>query len=148
MFLFGFVYLFPLQARYENTVKNTLRNAWLLSVAALPWTVLSLLVPAVIVYVSFIMNPAAADLFVYLWGVCGFGLIAYLQSFFIRMAFNKLSPEAARRKSLQAEGAVFTDEEHRENDLMVQESAYSDPTWNRREDIVGPDKSKQGRRRR
>lgn len=148
VFLFGFVYLFPLQARYENTVKNTLRNAWLLSVAALPWTVLSLLVPAVIVYVSFIMNPGAADLFLYLWGVCGFGLIAYLQSFFIRMAFNKLSPEAARRKTLQAEGAVFTDEEHRENDLMVQESAYSDPNWNRREDIVGPDKPKQGRRRR
>ena len=123
VFLFGFVYIFPLQARYENTVLNTLRNAWLLSVAALPWTVLSLLLIVAAVYISFIMNPAVIYLFVYLWAACGFGLIAYLQSFFHRQAFRKLSPEAAQRKTLRADGAVFTDEEHRENDLMVQESA-------------------------
>ena len=148
LFLFGFVYIFPLQARFENTVWNTLRNAWLLSIAALPWTVLSLLLVVAAVYISFIMNPAVIDLFVYLWAACGFGLIAYLQSFFHRQAFRKLSPEAAQRKTLRADGAVFTDEEHRENDLMVQESAYSDPNWNRREDIVGPDKPKKIRRRR
>lgn len=148
VFLCGFVYIFPLQARYENTVKNILRNAWLLSIAALPWTLLCLGLVAAAVYISFIMNPAAFDLFLYIWAVCGFALIAYLQCFFIRQAFNKLSPEAARRKTLQAEGAVFTDEEHREEDLMVQESSYSDPNWNRREDIVGPDKPKNARRRR
>lgn len=148
VFLCGFLYIFPLQARYENTVKNTLRNAWLLSVAALPWTVLSLLLVVATVYICFVMNPATVNLFVYLWGVCGFGLIAYLQSFLIRQAFKKLSPESSQRKTLRAEGAVFTDEEHREHDLMVQESAYSNPDWNRREDIVGPDKPKQKRRRR
>ena len=148
LFLFGFVYIFPLQARFENSVLNTLRNAWLLSVAALPWTVLSLLLVAAAVYISFIMNPATFDLFVYLWAVCGFGLIAYLQSFFHRQAFKKLSPEASQRKTLRADGAVFTDEEHGENDLMVQESSYSNPNWNRREDIVGPDKPKKNRRRR
>lgn len=148
LFLFGFVYIFPLQARFENSVWNTLRNAWLLSVAALPWTVLSLLLVAAAVYISFIMNPAVIDLFVYLWAVCGFGLAAYLQSFFHRQAFRKLSPEAAQRKTQRADGAVFTDEEHRENDLMVQESAYSNPNWNRREDIVGTDKPKKIRRRR
>ena len=148
LFLFGFVYVFPLQARFENTVKNTLRNAWLLSVAALPWTVLSLLLVVAAVYISFIMNPATFDLFLYLWAVCGFGLIAYLQSFFHRQAFKKLSPEAARRKTLRADDAVFTDEEHRDHDLMVQESAYSDPNWNRREDIVGPDRPQKNRKSR
>ena len=148
VFLFGFMYIFPLQARYVNTVKNTLRNAWLLSVAALPWTVLSLLLVVAAVYICFIMNPATVNLFVYLWGVCGFGLIAYLQSFFIRKAFQKLSPESAQRKSLRSEDAVFTDEEHRADDLMVQESAYSAPDWNRREDIVGPANPKKNRRRR
>jgi len=148
VFLCGFVYIFPLQARYVNTVKNTLRNAWLLSIAALPWTVLCLLLVAAAVYISFIMNPATVDLFLYLWGACGFALIAYLQCFFIRQAFKKLSPESAQRKTLRSEGAVFTDEEHREHDLMVQESAYSNPNWNRREDIVGPDKPKNARRRR
>lgn len=147
IFLFGFLYIFPLQARYENSVKNTLRNAWLLSVAALPWTVLSLLLVAAAVYISFIMNPAAADTFTYLWAACGFALIAYLQSFFIRRAFLKFGPESLSGQSIQAEGAVFTDEEHRSDDIMIQESAYSDPDWNRREDIVGPDKPQKKRKK-
>ena len=114
VFLFGFLYVFPLQARYVNTVRNTLRNAWLLSVAALPWTVLNILLVAAAVYISFFMNPGAVDLFVYLWGACGFALIAYLQSFLFRRAFQKLDPAVMQRKSLRAEGSVFTDEEHRD----------------------------------
>ena len=148
LFLFGFIYLFPLQARYENTIRNTLRNAWLLSVAALPWTLLCLVLVAAAVYVSFIMNPGAISIFTYLWAVCGFGLIAYLQSFFIRMAFRKLSPETLSRKTQRSNGAVFTDEEHRDQDLMAQESSYSNPNWNRREDIVGPEQPQPKRRRR
>ena len=146
VFLFGFLYIFPLQARYENSVKNTLRNAWLLSVAALPWTVLCLLLIAAAVYISFIMNPRTVDIFTYLWAVCGFGLIAYLECFFFRQAFRKLSPEKLKGETRQAEGAIFTDEEHREHDLMIQESNYSDPNWNRRDDITG-EKSGQPRRR-
>ena len=54
-----------------------------------------------------------------------------------------------KRKTLRAEGSVFTDEEHRDGDFLIQESSYSDPNWNRREDIVGPDRpQKQNRRRR
>ena len=150
VFLFGFVYIFPLQARYENSVLNTLRNAWLLSVAALPWTVLCILLVAAAFYISFVMNPRAVNLFTYLWAVCGFGVIAYLQSFFFRKAFAKISPETMKLKaSVQAEGSVFTDEEHRADDLMVQESSYSNPNWNRRDDIVGPEKPqrKGGKRR-
>ena len=148
VFLFGFLYVFPLQARYVNTVRNTLRNAWLLSVAALPWTVLNILLVAAAVYISFFMNPGAVDLFVYLWGACGFALIAYLQSFLFRRAFQKLDPAVMQRKSLRAEGSVFTDEEHRDGDTMIQESAYSNPNWNRREDIVGPDRPQKKSRRR
>ena len=47
-----------------------------------------------------------------------------------------------------AEGAIFTDEEHQEQDLMVQESSFSDPNWNRREDILGEDKPKPRQKRR
>ena len=149
IFLFGFLYLFPLQARYENTVKNTIRNAWLLSVGALPWTVLSIVVIIAAVYISFFMNPAAVDVFTYLWAVCGFGLIAYLDSFFFRKAFQKISPEVMKVKTRKpAEGAIFTDEEHQEQDLMVQESSFSDPNWNRREDILGEDKPKPRQKRR
>ncbi len=146
LFLFGFLYVFPLQARFVNSVRSTLRNAWLLSVGALPWTLAALALLIAVLYVSFIMNPAAVEVFAYLWAVCGFGLVAYLQSFFFRQAFRKLSPELVKKKKThQAEGAIFTDEEHREQDLMVQESSFSDPNWNRREDLF-PDPPKQNRK--
>ena len=141
LFFFGFLYLFPLQARYENSIRNTLRNARLMSVAALPWTLLNLVLLAAAVYISFIMNPGAINTFAYLWAVCGFGLIAYLQSFLFLRAFRKLSPEQLSRKTQASEGAIFTDEEHRANDMMEpQESSYSNPDWNRREDLFPPEK--------
>ena len=149
LFLFGFLYVFPLQARYENSVRNTLRNAWLLSVAALPWTVAAVLLLIAAVYISFIMNPNAVSVFAYLWAVCGFALIAYLESFLFRQAFRKLSSETAKKKSKASEGAIFTDEEHREDgeDLMVQESSFSDPDWNRRDDLFPEEQKKKNRHR-
>lgn len=149
LFLCGFLYVFPLQARYENSLRNTLRNAWLLSIAALPWTVAALLLLIAAVYISFIMNPNAAGVFAYLWAVCGFALIAYLESFFFRRAFRKLSPEKSKAKTRTADGAIFTDEEHREanEDLMVQESSFSDPNWNRRDDLFPEEKKSKVKRK-
>lgn len=142
LFFFGFLYIFPLQARFENKTWNTLRNAWLMSVAALPWTLLNLLLLVAAVYISFIMNPSAVEAFAYLWAVCGFALIAYLQSFLFRRAFRKISPAKLSQKGKAAEGAIFTDEEHLAQDLMApQEFSFSNPDWNRREDLFPEEKS-------
>lgn len=49
------VYIFPLQARFENTVKNTLKNAAILAFVNLPRTILMMIcyaLPLVIVYFS------------------------------------------------------------------------------------------------
>ncbi|MBR1455715.1 MAG: DUF624 domain-containing protein [Oscillospiraceae bacterium] len=147
VFLFGFLYIFPLQARFQNRVRDTLRNAWLLSVAALPWTLLSLLVIAAAVYLSFFMDPNAVAMAEYLWAVCGFALVAYLDSFFFRKAFQKIAPPQAEQETAVAEGALFTDEAHRKDDLMVQESSYSDPNWNRREEPKTVEHAKRRKRR-
>ena len=90
LFLAGYQYIFPLQARYEMSTRNLLKNAWLLSLAALPWTLCSLGVTAGAVYLSFFMNPAAVNTFVFLWAVGIVGIIAYLNSFFFLRAFRKL----------------------------------------------------------
>jgi uncharacterized membrane protein YesL len=148
VFLVGFIYIFPLQARYRNEVRYTLRNAWLLSVAALPWTLLALAIDILFVYVTVFMKPDAFQMAIYIWAVCGFGILAYLNSFIFKRAFRKLSPEQLKPKSTVSEGAVFTDEEHMEEDLMVQESSYSDPNWNRRDDLFPPEKKESKRKRR
>lgn len=131
VFLFGYQYLFPMQARYRNTVKNTIKNAWLLSIAALPWTILSIALVVGAVYLSFFMNPNAANVFIFLWGMVGFGLIAYLNSFFFQKAFKLIDPEVMEVKHTVPKEAVFTDEEHRTTEVFYQESTFSNPDWNR-----------------
>ena len=113
IFLFGFQYLFPLQARYRNSIKNTLKNAWLLSIAALPWTVLSILLVAGAIYLSFFMNPDGVSLAVFLWGTLGFGIVAYLNSIFFGKAFRMIDPEKLEAAHEAPSEALFIDEEHR-----------------------------------
>ena len=105
LFLAGFQYVFPVQARSSrretekpesgekpdrDTVRHILKTAWLLSALALPWTLCAFAVPAAALYVSFFMNPAALNTFVFLWAFAGFAVVAYLQSFFFRQAFRLL----------------------------------------------------------
>lgn len=150
VFLVGFLYVFPLQAGFENSIRNTLRNAWLVSVGVLPLTLLNLVLVAAAVYVSFIMNPGAVNTFAYVWAVCGFALVAYLQSFLFRRAFRKMNPGqlsgGQNGHTEPSEGAVFTDEEHRTEEILAQESSYSNPDWNRREDIAGASAKTDGER--
>ncbi len=132
LFLFGFQYLFPMQARYKNKLGDLLKNAWLLSIAALPWTVLSILLPVFAVYVTFFMDTDGVNAAVFLWGTMGFGLTAYLNSFFFFKAFRMIDPERMEVKSHRApEEALFIDEEHRASEGWYQESSFSNPDWNR-----------------
>lgn len=132
IFMAGFQYVFPMQARYENTVKNTMKNAWILSIAALPWTVLSIALVIGAVYVSFVMNPAAANGAVFLWGMLGFGLVAYFNSFFFRRAFALIDPKMEAKQSAVPSEALFTDEEHRTTEVLYQEVTSSNLNWNKR----------------
>ncbi len=97
LFLAGAQYLFPLQARYELGVKATLKTAWLLSAAAFPWTLAALLLPVAAFYLSFLMNPNAFNIMLYLWAFLVIAVIAYLNSFLFRKAFQKLPPELRER---------------------------------------------------
>ena len=66
----------------------------------------------------------------------------------IRKAFQKISPEQLQGETAVSEGAVFVDEEHRTEDLMTPHSGYSDPDWNRRDDLFPPEAPKSGGKRR
>ena len=98
---------------------------------ALPWTILSILLVIAAIYISFFMNPDGLNLAVFLWGMMGFGIVAYLNSFFFRKAFQRIDPEMLEVKHEAPKEAVFIDEEHRTAEVFFQESSYSNPDWNR-----------------
>lgn len=130
--LCGYQYLFPIQARYRLKVREVIKNAFLLSLAALPWTLLSILLLVLSLLLTFKMM--SFDMGLFIWAMVGFGLLYYLNSLLFAQAFKKLDPKLPPEARKAADGAIFTDEDHmdgREN--MHQGSTFSDPNWNRQE---------------
>lgn len=81
-------YVFPLLARFDNTIKNTIRNALLIGIRHLPFTGLLLLIVA-----------AAAAIFYYIptlriaYIIIMFSLVAFLSSFIFVKIFSYYMPE-------------------------------------------------------
>ena len=104
------VYVFPLQARFENSVKNTLKNAMLLAFASLPRTILMMacyILPLVLGYFS-----TYALLFVIMLGISA---PAYAAAWIYSGIFKKLEPEPEEAAS-DLEFSLRMDEEIKESD--------------------------------
>lgn len=104
------VYVFPVLARFENSIKNTLKNAMLLAFANLPRTILMIvcyILPFVAGYFS-----AFALLFVFLFG---FSAPAYAAAWIYSGIFKKLEPETEEAAS-DLDFSLKIDEETKEID--------------------------------
>ncbi len=91
-YLIGFIllsvmiYVFPLTARYENSIRATFRNALILTVAKLPYTVLMAVVTAAAVIAS-LWNSVTLMFAIPLWLLIGGSLIAWINSYILLRVF-------------------------------------------------------------
>ena len=82
--LMGVVFLFPLQARFINPVKNTIKNAFLMALSHLPTAFLLVAVYAVpVVFLYFI--PQSLPILI----LMTFGVVIYIKSFMLMRLFRK-----------------------------------------------------------
>lgn len=81
------IYAFALQARYENTVKNTLKNALLLTIARLPYTLLLLIVTAGPVLLT-LLTVRTLLIGMIVWMFVGVSLIIWINSIILRRVFR------------------------------------------------------------
>lgn len=79
-------YLFPYIARFENTLKNSFKNAFILSIIHLPYTFLFLIIALLSIALTIFINFQISG---FLWFVIGFSGIAYVNSLFFRKIFSK-----------------------------------------------------------
>lgn len=79
---------FPLQARFENTVKNTLTNSLLFSWSYLPRTIVMALLNAVAPVV--ILIPGVFLNYIYVFLIIWFSLSAYLSTLLLRKTMKQL----------------------------------------------------------
>ncbi len=103
------VYVFPVLSRFDNTVRNTLKNAFCMAILNLPKTLLLILiqaVPFVVLYFS-----SYATIFVIMFGI---SLPAYCSAHLFSGIFKKFEPEAAPIVS-DYEFTVQTEEENEED---------------------------------
>lgn len=80
------IYIFPLTARYENTIRNTVRNALVLTVGKLPYTLLMVVVTVGSVIIS-LWNSMTLMFAIPLWFIIGVSLIAWINSYILRRVF-------------------------------------------------------------
>ncbi len=88
VYVFTMFYLFPLQARFANPIKVTIRNAFLLSIKYFPWTLLLILytlVFALVIYISPIMQMIML--------IAGAGCYSYVTAFIYNKIFAPYLPE-------------------------------------------------------
>ncbi len=87
-----FLYVFPLTARYENTIKATLKNALLLSIAKLPYTVLMLVISVAPVVVS-LLTVQTMLLAIPIWLGIGVSLVTWLNAYVLMRVFKIFDTE-------------------------------------------------------
>jgi len=104
LFMAG-MYVFPLQARFENSVGRTLRNSFLIMILNLPKSVLMLLAYAVPVLLFLLSSYAVPFLIMFGISVPSLGAV-----YLYRKVFARFEPEAEAIKS-DMDFSISTDED-------------------------------------
>lgn len=85
------LFLFPYIARFENTLKQSFKNAFFMAIASLPYTFLLLLITILFIALLFFIIPLQYALLLCL--SFGFSTLAFVQSFVFRKIFAKYEPK-------------------------------------------------------
>lgn len=85
-------YLFPLVAKFYNSIKNTFFNAFLMSIRHLPQTAIMIAIPVIAVVTTF-LNTWTLTYGLLIWIMFGFSLISLAKSWFMVRVFDNYIPK-------------------------------------------------------
>lgn len=86
------MYLFPLLAKFYNTIKNTCKNAFLMAVRHLPFTIAMFVISVGSVVLTF-FNAWTLNYGLLFWTTLGFATVAFANSWFLVRVFDKYIPK-------------------------------------------------------
>lgn len=88
IFILSFTYVFPIIARFENSIKNTIINSALMSIQNLHFTAIIVILNLLpIILINIVGSLWPYILFLYI--MSGFALVSYINSIFLNKIFNK-----------------------------------------------------------
>ena len=91
-------YVFPVLSRFDNTVKNTIKNSILMAIRHLPWTIMILLVNLCPLLIYVFSTTKIVSYLILLMFLLGFSTVALGCSwFFVNKIFPFYMPEEEKR---------------------------------------------------
>lgn len=97
-------FVFPVQSRFDNTIKNTIKNALIMGIAHfLPWTILIVVLNALPILLALYFTTMFLAIGIPLFLLCGFGAIAFFNSKMFNRIFKKYIPSEETDDSVSAE---------------------------------------------
>ncbi len=85
--LLTLVFVFPLQARFENTIKNTIKNAFLIGVSHLPFAVAVIIFLGILAYLCCLSWFVVIVMILFGAGVAGYLLVYNFERFFKKCGY-------------------------------------------------------------
>ncbi|MBS5121752.1 MAG: YesL family protein [Blautia sp.] len=93
LYVMVLLYVYPVLAKFYNSIKNTFKNAFLMAIRHLPFTILMLLICACPILILFIPSFQIQMSLIMLVILFGPAVIAYGNSHFFVRIFDKYIPE-------------------------------------------------------
>lgn len=90
-----FLFVFPLIATFENTLKGTAKNALAMIIAHFPMVITAYLTVAVPLFISFGVDTKIMQYALLFWILIGFSLIAFWSSVYLNRIFARYREEDA-----------------------------------------------------
>ena len=108
LYMMTLQYVFALQARFVNTVKTTIINAFFMSIRHIGWTFVMIVIFALVYFVAFYVGFLPILLL-------GYGLVVYLDSYILNHIFKPYVDLAEGRTGEEADPDVWVIPEDGEN---------------------------------
>ncbi|MCD8154642.1 MAG: DUF624 domain-containing protein [Clostridiales bacterium] len=97
VYLMIFLYIYPILAKFDNTIRNTFTNSFLMALRHLPRTILMLLISCVPVLILFIPNYTILSVLSGLFILLGFSTVAWCNSKIFVKIFDCYIPQGERQ---------------------------------------------------
>lgn len=101
LYVFVFLYIYPVLAKFYNTTKNTFINAFLMSIRHLPFTIIMLIITALPIAALFIPNARLQSGILTILMLIGPASIAYSNAGFFVKIFDNYIPKENSEESTE-----------------------------------------------
>lgn len=91
VYFMAITYVFPTLAKFDNTVRATMKNALFMSILDFPRTVIMLVITGLSIFIT-LLNGFTFWYGILIWIMLGFSCIAYVNSRFFTRIFKKYIP--------------------------------------------------------